>query len=1096
MGASLLLCAATASTTMAVDLSDVRLLSDPALSRDHVAFQYAGDLWIADRDGSGARRITSHEGSERLPRFSPDGGLLAFSAQYDGNTDVFAVAGSGGVPQRLTWHPDPDFVEDWSPDGQRVLFASQRATFTRRHIQLFEIPADPSSGVFPAQLPIPHGLRASYSPDGAKIAYVPLSEAFHQWKNYRGGTTSRIWIYDVGDQGVVQVPQPIGRCNDTMPVWVGERVFFRSDRAGEFNLFSWDTSDPDSPVQQHTDFDDFPILAVQGDGESIVFEQAGYLHLYTPGASSSQRLRVSLVDDLDERRPRWVDGDEWIRSAGLSPGGQRAVFEYRGEILTLPAKKGDVRNLTGSSAVHERSPAWSPDGRHIAYFSDRGGEYSLHVEPQDGSGEPRIFELASRGGAGFYEHPSWSPDGDKLSFIDNSWALFVLDLERDELIEVAREPSFGPEPLRALEHDWSPDSRWLAYTLSSEAAVASAWIWDSRSGASTRVTDGLSDVAEPAFDRSSKDPYLLASTDPGPVNHWFSMSNPDMERTSSVYVVVLAEGEPSPLAPQSDEVELADEGAEGEDGADSESEEGENGENGVAAVVIDFERLDERIVALPMAPANYGQLQAADGALYVLRQGSDASGGAELVRYDIEGREEEALTQGVQGFALSPDRSHLLWATASGWGISPLGQPIDPGEQALDVGKLRVRVDPPAEWAQILREVWRINRDYFYDPNMHGADWDAIGETYSEFLSHLTTRADLGRVLEWMLSELAVGHSYLGGGDARTESDSVPGGLLGADWEISSDRYRIRRLYPGLNWNPELRSPLTEPGVGAREGEYLIAVNSAELTSAQSVYAPFEGTAGRSVEITLASDPRGEDARTVRVTPVASEAALRSRAWVEGNLRRVHEATDGRVAYVWVPNTAGLGHEYFKRYFYPQVDKQAIIVDERFNGGGQVADYVIDHLRREHLASWATRYGRDLRTPSAAIDGPKVMLIDETAGSGGDLLPWMFRRLELGTLVGKRTWGGLVGILGFPVLIDGGFVTAPNLAFWTEEGFGVENVGVPPDVEVEQWPAEVAAGRDPQLEKAIEIVLEQLEASPPSRPVRPPFPVRVRTDEP
>ena len=1071
----------------AVDFEDTRLLTRPALSADHVAFVYADDLWIANRDGSGVRRLTSHESRIWEPRFSPDGQTIAFSAEYDGNTDVYTLPITGGVPRRMTFHPDQDLMQGFTPDGSAILFASARTVFTRRHQKFFTLPIDAGEGsaFFPTELPIPHGLRGAYSPDGRKIAYIPIQERFGQWKNYRGGTVSRIWIYDTVDHSVVEVPQPVGRCNDTDPQWIGDTLYFRSDRNGEFNLFSW--SEGDTDVTAHTSYDDWPVETVRSSGRDLILEQSGYLHLWAPGDASPTKFTIGVIDDLDEVRPRWVEGSDWIRGADISPKGERAVFEYRGEIVTLPAKKGSQRNLTSTTGAHERGPAWSPDGSKIAYFSDESGEYELVVRSQN-DGSTARHNLVAKGGTGFYEGIQWSPDNKHVAFLDNSWSLWVLTLDTGAMTKVAQDPFFGPAPVRALEYSWSPDSRWLAYSHNSDANISTIWVFDTTNGERNRITDGLSEASNPEFSADGKHLYFLASTDAGPVKTWFAMSNADMDVTHHIYVAVLAADAESPLAPESDEVETAstteEDEADKEDGTDEKEGEDEEGTR------IDFDGISQRILALPVATATYADLVAGKAGQIWYRRLDEA--GPKLMRFDFSSREETEVQTGTNGFALSADRSKILYVSRGTWGITDASGTIGPGAGALPVDSLRVRVDPRAEWQQIFREVWRIQRDFFYAPNMHGADWDAMGEKYSALLDDVTTRADLNRVLRWLCSELAVGHHSLGGGDDRISAERVPGGLLGADVEVDGERYRFAKVFGGLNWNPQLRAPLTEPGVSVEAGEYLIAVNGTNLTTSTNLYAPFEQTAGQVVELTVGPNADGTDARTVRVMPVRSEAALRNRDWVEGNLRKVHDATDGRVAYVYVPNTTTLGHTYFKRYFFPQVDKQAIIVDERFNGGGQVADYYIDHLRRPLISFWATRYGQDIRTPAASIQGPKVMIIDETAGSGGDLLPWMFNKLGLGTLVGKRTWGGLVGMLGFPVLMDGGFVTAPNLAIWTEDGFIVENVGVPPDVEVEQWPADVIAGRDPQLEKAIEIALEQLEANPPVMPERPPYPVRAR----
>ncbi|MEM8996565.1 MAG: PDZ domain-containing protein [Acidobacteriota bacterium] len=795
------------------------------------------------------------------------------------------------------------------------------------------------------------------------------------------------------------------------------------------------------------------------------------------------RVPESLPSGLAAGQGFWVR----VRSASLSPSGARAAFGFRGEVVTVPAKKGNPRVVSGTPGAHEREPVWSPDGRHLAYFSDASGEYTLDIVAQDGRGDVERYELP---GSGFYDRLEYSPDGEHLTFTDNSWSLYVLTRETGAVKKLAQEPLYGP--VKTLHHAWSPDSRWIAYTLNTPTYFQQIHLYSIEDGRDHVITDGLADVGEPVFDRSGKYLYFSASTDAGPVRSWFAMSNADMEITNNLYLAVLRKDEPSPLAAESDEEAADAEDGGGEDGAEKDQAEAEDED----AVRIDIEGLAQRIVALPvdagvltdLAPGREGQLyylaRSETGPLFFNPPGA-------LHRFDLETRSAEKLADGVSFFDLSADASKVLLFQRGSWSISGTAK-VDSAGGALDMSSVRVQVDPRTEWPQIYGEAWRINRDYFYDPGMHGADWPAMKEKYAQFLPHLTSRDDLNLVIQWLCSELAVGHHRVVGGDRRDDVERIPGGLLGADFSLEEGRYRFAKVFGGLNWNTDLRAPLTEPGVSVEAGEFLLEVDGVELTDADNVYRLVENTADQLVELRVGPSADGADARTVTVVPVRDEIELRNRDWVEGNIRKVDEATGGRVAYVHVPNTTTAGHEYFKRYFFPQAHKDAIIVDERHNGGGQIADYYIDILRRPHVTDWSFRYGGDLSSPLSAIHGPKVMLIDETAGSGGDLLPWMFRKLELGTLVGRPTWGGLVGILGFPPLMDGGNVTAPNVAIWTEEGFVVENVGVPPDVEVEQWPADVAAGKDPQLEKAIEIALEQLEANPPVKRQRPPFPVRVR----
>jgi tricorn protease len=1063
----------------AVDTTDTRLLSDPAVSQSKIAFSYANDVWVASRDGSGVQRLTSHAGVETSPRFSPDGSLVAFTGRYEGNADVYVVPSSGGEPRRLTWHPGNDTVLGFTPDGQSVLFTSKRDVHTPRYSQLFTVPI---AGGAVTMLPIQSAYRAAISPDGKTVAYVPNGEAFRGWKRYRGGTTSRIMLLDLASMQVRQVPQPEGRSNDTEPSWVGNTLYFLSDRNGELNVFRY----ANGAVEQVTTFTDFPVLHASAGAGAVVFEQAGWIHLLDPNTKEVRRLRIGVATDLAETRPRFAKGAKYVRNATLSPTGARAAFEYRGEIVTVPAEKGDDRNLTQSVAANDRWPVWSPDGKSIAWFTDETGEYELRIAPQEGRGAVKKIKLT---GAGYYERPKWSPDGKLLSYVDNSHSFYVVDAATGTSTKIAQHVLFRPEPI--LEHNWSPDSKWLAYTRTGAQNLQAIHLWSVAEKKSYALTDGLSDAREPVFDPNGKYLYFTASTNAGPTADWFSMSTIDIRRTNSIYLAVLPKGVASPLAKESDE-EAGTPAPE----APKETPKAEEKKPEAVKVEIDFTRLAQRIQALPLPPSHYMGLQiATTGQLhYVKRPFGEAfttgDPGA-LARFDLTKRKEDVVLEGVNDYELSRDGKRVLLRMKDAWSIADAGDKLDPAKRRLGIDKVEVRVEPRAEWKQIYDEAFRLHRDWFYDPNYHGLDLKANKAKYEQFLPHIAVRQDLTRILEWFGSELTVGHFYLSEGDTLAEVETVPGGLLGADYEVANGRYRFRKVYGGLNWNPNLRAPLTEPGVDVVEGEYLLAVEGKELRAPENLYARFERTAGRFTEITVGPTPDGKGSRTVRVVPVESESGLRNRDWVERNIRYVTEKTNGRIAYVWVPNTADAGHEYFKRYFFPQADREGIIVDERYNGGGLVADYVVDILRRPMLSYWATRYGSDLKTPLASIQGPKAMLIDENAGSGGDFLPWSFKKLGLGPLIGRRTWGGLVGILGYPDLMDGGSITSPNFAFWTEEGFGIENVGVPPDIEVDITPADYAAGRDPQLDKAIEVVMQQLATNPVVQPKRPPYPVKA-----
>ena len=1113
----------------AADPNDTRLLSMPAVSARNIAFVYAEDLWVADRDGKNVRRLTSDIGVESYPAFSPDGQVLAFSASYEGNPDVYTIPVTGGVPKRLTYHPGPDIVRGFTPDGQSVLFNSNRHVFSNRHMQLFTVPLE---GGMPTQLPIPWGFEAAYSPDGQYIAYCPVRDATGQWKHYRGGTHSRIWVYSIKDHETYEIKQPEGRCNDLDPQWIGNKLYFRSDRAGEYNVFAFDQASKE--VKQLTRFTDFPVLDIAAGGGTLIFEQAGYLHLLDPNSPEPRRLKIGVATDLVETRPRFAKGAKYVRGIGVSPSGARAVVEFRGEIVTVPAEKGDPRYLTTTPGVYERDPAWSPDGKTIAYFSDANGEYELALAPQDGKGAKKTHKLM---GHGYYSNPVWSRDSKKIAYQDNSFSLYVIDVATGKTTRVA-EPQYG-FPRSPTATSWSPDSKWLAYAMNTPAQISRVWLYSVEKDKSFPVTDGLAEAVEPVFDASGKYLYFLGSTDTGMSKHSFMQSSGDSRTPRwSLHLAVLRKDLPSPFLRETDEEKgvsgpregpkprLADEGDEPKakakkDGGGGEPKKAEKKDG----FTIDFDGLDQRILSFPTPPGIYRSLQAgAAGQVFYLsvpepsgeRRGP--SRGGVVYRYDLEKRKAEPAQQNVMAYELTPDGRKMLYGSpgspptwsigSSGGGGNALSAALmaakggrsggqgggagDSGDKKLKLDEIEVRVDPQSEWKQILHEAWRVNRDFFYDPGMHGADWPAVKSKYEQFLPHLTSGGDLYKVIRWMLSELAVGHSYTTPGERVHEKKSVPGGLLGADFEIANGRYRFKKIYGGLNWSPRYRSPLTAPGANVQEGEYLLAVRGIDLKPPTELYSLFENTAGKLIEITVGKDPEGKDSRTITVEPLESEYALRNMDWIEGNLRKVEKATGGKVGYVYVPDTAFQGLTYFKRYFFPQVDKQALIIDERFNSGGQIADYYIDLLRKEPISRFAPRYGADWRQPSAAVHGPKVMIIDEGAGSGGDMLPWMFRHFKVGPLVGKRTWGGLVGISSYPTLMDGGRVTAPGFAFWSpEEGFGVENVGVPPDYDVDIWPKDWVAGKDKQLEKAIELIQEELKKNPPKEDKRPAYPKRA-----
>ena len=1084
----------------------LRLLQRPAMNQAQIVFAYAGDLWSVSRNGGVAARLTSGAGSETAPAFSPDGATLAFSGEYDGNVDVFTVPITGGVPKRVTYHPEADRVVGWTPDGKRILFRSNRDAFSR-FTQLYTVPAE---GGLPQALPLPMAHSGSYSPDARRMAYQPLdggqflpdANNYVSWKRYRGGRASYIWIVNFAGLSTQKLPRTDS--NDFCAMWIGDKVYFLSDRNGAVTLFRYDPQSRQvTELLKNTGKD--IVYAAAGPG-GIVYEQFGQIHIFDLASGKEHLVPIEITADLTEVRPHFQNVSREIREAGISPTGARAVFEAHGEILTAPAEKGDIRNLTNTPGVMERSPAWSADGKSIAYFSDESGEYALHIKPQSGDGETKKIALVGK--SAYYFSPKWSPDSKHIACNDNQLNLWDVEIASGKLTKVDSDHYYELE----RDFSWSGDSKWISYSRTLPNRLHAVFLYSLESGKTKQVTDGLSDARHPAFDRDGQYLYFTASTNYGPTSSGLDMTSDEHEVTRSVYLAVLPNDAPSPLAPESDEEKP------GEPAAADGTAGGRGGRGGAGAapatppkpVRVDFDRLDQRIVALPLPARGYSDLQAGRaGILYTVEPGATggrggAGGGSTLSRFDLKTRKTDKLADGVASFDLSANGDKMLLRLGAGRGgrgaagaatpaapqyvMASAAVPIKAGEGVLRLSDVEVNVDPMAEWKQMYHEVWRIQRSYFYDPNLHGVNVADSEKEYEKYLDSLGSRADLNYIFHEMLSEMTVGHLRGGGGNIPP-GKAVPGGLLGADYEIANGRYRIKKIYTGESWNPQLRAPLAAPGLNVNVGDYVLAVNGVELTGGDDVSRLLENTAEKRVVLKIAPDAGGANARSITVMPVASETQLRNQAWIEGNRRKVDELSGGKLAYAYMPDTGQGGLTSFTRYYFAQVDKQGAIIDERFNSGGQAADYVIDVMSRPLQGWWSSRWGAIYRTPAAAILGPKVMVINEFAGSGGDMMPWMFRHNKVGTLVGKRTWGGLVGISQFPTLMDGGTVTSPNFGFFNPDNqWDVENKGTPPDIEVELDPKLVAEGHDPQLERAVAVALEQLKAHPVPQPMRPPYP--------
>lgn len=1103
-----------------------RLLRTPTVNATHIAFAYANNIWSVPRAGGSARRLTSFPGQTLNPHYSPDGNWIAFSGEYAGNIDAYVVSSEGGEPRRLTWHPGGDLVQGWTPDGKSILFSSGRATWAPGGTPRFW--TVPVEGGVETPMALPRGYQGKISPDGSRIAYRMNNSWDEERRNYRGGQNRPIWIVDLKTYELVSPPWTDSK--DIDPVWLGDNIYFISDRTGVANV--WQYQPGSKKLSQITRFTDFDVKTLSSGGGALVFEQAGYVHELDPGTGKARVVNITAAGDFPWMMPNWTDVTNRMTNIGLSPTGKRVLVEARGEIFTIPAEKGDVRNLTNSSRSAEREPAWSPDGKFISYFSDKSGEYRLYIEAQDGLTPPREIILKN---PTHYYTASWSPDSKKLLFSDTNLKVWVLDVESGAAKIVGNDPWMVPQ--RTLNPVWSPDSKWVAYASRLRSMFHAIFVSNVETGESKQVTDGLADAVWPAWDASGKYLWFLASTDFGLRSQWLDMTSYDHDVTFGLYLTVLKKTEPSPLLPESDEdrgVGNAPPPAPGGPGggrgaapatpaaspAAEASPEGPQGEapqqpprrqRAPISVQIDFDGLSQRIVSIPGVPERqYSQLQAgADGTVYYLEASRSLTPGtgSELFRYKLSDRKAVSFATGVAAFDLSADGRKLLYRAAAGPGAggppTPGAPPPAPSLFLVDAdrnppqagqgrlnARLRMYLEPREEFKQIFNEGWRKQRDYLYVPNMHGTDWPRMKELYGQLLPYVNHRADLNYLLDLMGAEIAVGHSYVRGGDMPDVPPS-PGGLLGADFTIENGRYRVTRIYDNENWNPDLRAPLASPGANVAVGDYIIAINGIELKAPDNIYRLLDGTANRQTALTVNTQPTMEGARQVVVVPVTSEQGLRSRAWVESNRRLVEKMSSGQLAYVYIPNTGQPGYSSFNRYYFSQQDKKGAIIDERFNGGGSAADYIIDVLQRDFDGYFNNVAGDryPFTSPAAGIWGPKVMIINEMAGSGGDLMPYMFRRRKIGLLVGKRTWGGLVHTADTPAFIDGGSMIAPRGGFFTREGkWAVENEGVAPDIDVENWPKDVIAGRDPQLERAVEEAMRQLRERPVDRMTKEPPP--------
>ncbi len=1060
-----------------------RLLRQPDIQGKSVAFVYAGDIWIADVSGGNARRLTSHEGLELFPKFSPDGRRIAFTGDYSGSRQVHVISVDGGEPKQLTFYNDvgalpprggiDNRILDWSPDGKNILFLPHRLPWSDRMGIPYVVPAD---GGTEKALAIPEAGGGMYSPDGTKIVYTPIEREFRTWKRYRGGRAQDVWIYDLERNKAEQITSD--KATDNQPVWVKDTIYFTSDRDRLLNLYAYDTRTKQTKkVTTHADFD---VLWPSASADQIVYEAGGYIYRYDPALGQPSRIPIRIASDLKTTLPRFQNVKTNIGNFSLSPSGARALLGARGDIFTVPAKDGEIRNLTQTPGVRELDPAWSPDGKWIAYLSDRTGEYELWVRGAEAAATER---QVTRGGKSWRFAPVWSPDSKKLAFADTESLLQYVEVSSGQITEVDRGIYDNITYYR-----WAPDSRWLAYNRDSETRLSTIFLHSVEQGKNFQLTSGMTSDSTPTFDPKGRYLYFTSDRDFNLTFSGFEFNYVYTDPTR-IYVGLLADDGPALFLPTSDEeiaaaqtaAEKAPVAATSEVksdatvGATPAKQDTTAVKGAMAPIRIDIAGFERRVRAIPGAPGNYRAIEALpNGVLYLTGTGPLTA----LKLYNIDDKKEETVLEGVAGYDLSANREKIIFRKGLDYGIIP-AKPAQKADALLALDKLEMRIEPRAEWAQQYNDAWRLLRDWFYDPKMHGLDWAGVKAKYAPLVPHVAHRSDLDYILGEVAGELNAGHVYV-----ETSQDwqvkRVENGLLGAEIEPHESGYfRIARIFPGENWHESFRSPLTEPGVRVKAGDFILAVDGTSTKGVDNFYRLMENKANRTVTLRVSSQPDGAGAHDERVKPTRKETNLRYLDWVASRRAMVEKLSGGRIGYIHLPNTGQEGNRELFKNFYPQARKEALIIDDRYNGGGFIPDRMIELLDRDVLSYWARRNIEPSVTPAFAHRGPKAMLINGYSASGGDALPYYFRKRNLGTIIGTRTWGGLIGLSGGPSLMDGGAINVPTFRFFDTEGkWAVENEGVSPDIEVVDRPDLVAAGQDPSLEKAIEVLLEQLKKTP------------------
>ena len=1028
-----------------------RLLRQPALGATQITFAYGGDIWTVQKSGGAAIRITSTAAVESNPHFSPDGKWIAFSSNRSGIAQVYIVPALGGAPTQLTWYPAASSARGFTPDGKEVLFSSGRESAPTGYGRLWKVSIKGGPSVM---LPAPWGFDGKYSPDGNKLIIDRVSRWDSEWRHYRGGQNTPLQILDL--KTLTEQDIPTEGSEDIHPIWMNNEIFFLSDREFIMNVWAYNIST--KAIRQVTKFTKGDVKWLDGNENELVIEQDGYLHLVDPASGKTTQLNITITSDFPWAETRLENVTEDVSSASLSPTGKRILVEARGEIFTVPVENGDARNLTQSSGAADRRPIWSPDGKQIAWFSDQDGkDYALYITDQERTKEPRKISI---GESKLAWEPVWSPDGKFIAYADNAVRIKVLEITTGKITNV----DVGGTNLDRgnMGFTWSPDSKWLAYSKTEDNNFRSIVVWNADNKKVSPISSPMADAISPVWDLNGRYLYFLASTDVALGSGWANTSSMQAKPTFGAYITLLRNDEPNPFPLKTDEEPDSTSTPKSKDTTSTSKN-----------VRIDWNQLDKRIIAMPIPTGNYDGLLAGPKGTVLIISGSTLS------KYNIADKKMEELVKGGSQFAISANAEKLLFKSGAGWRVVSTAKPAGPTDGAVSM-TLRMELNRIEEWKQIFSEAWRYQRDYFYDRNMHGRDWQEVWDQYAPLMPYIRHRTDLTYLLDQLGGEVSVGHSFVFGGDFPA-LDTSRVGVLGADLVATEGRWKINRIYTAESWNPDLTAPLSQPNLKIEQGNYILAINGNSLKSSDDPYQFLNGTADMQTVLLVNKKPSIEGAWNVIVKPIKNEGALRQRAWIEDNRRKVDELSKGKLAYVWIPNTGGPGFSSFNRYYFSQQDKQGAVIDERFNGGGLLDDYMVDLMVRRLRAALTNEVpdGKPFRLP-AGILGPKVLLINEMAGSGGDFFPWIFRQQKVGPLIGTRTWGGLVKSSTHYSFVDGGAMTAPDNAVFDpiNNKWVAENTGVAPDIEQKISAIAVSKGVDLQLEKAVDETLKLLEKEP------------------